>query len=97
MEGYTESMATGLLAGINMAKFLKGEEFVKLPFETILGALTRYISDNTHKHFQPINSNWALVPPIELPKKERKNKKLKNEKLAERSIEILEKFCVLLR
>lgn len=92
VEGYTESMATGLLAGINMAKFLKGEELVKLPFETILGALTRYISDNTHKHFQPINSNWALVPPIELPKKERKNKKLKNEKLAERSIEILEKF-----
>ncbi len=91
-EGYTESIATGMLAGINMAKRILGEELVVLPQETILGALTRYISDNNHTHFQPINSNWALVPPIEIPKKERKNKKLKNELLAKRSVEILTSF-----
>ena len=44
--------------------------------------------------FQPINSNWALVPPVELPKKERKNKKLKNELLANRSIETLKNYLV---
>mgnify|MGYP001805813745 CR=1 FL=1 len=89
-EGYTESIATGMLAGINMAKYLKGEEILILPKETILGALSSYISDSAHEKFQPINSNWGIVPPIELPKKERKNKKLKNELLAKRSIEVLQ-------
>ena len=93
-EGYTESIATGMLAGINMAKRLSGEELIVLPQESILGALTRYISDEAHTQFQPINSNWALVPPIELPKKERKNKKLKNELLAKRSLEILENIVI---
>lgn len=91
-EGYTESIATGMLAGINIAKRILGEDLIVLPEETILGALTRYISDSEHTQFQPINSNWALVPPVELPKKERKNKKLKNELLAKRSIETLESF-----
>lgn len=91
-EGYTESIATGMYAGINMARKIFGQEPIELPKETILGALVQYISDAEHKEFQPINSNWALVPSIELPKKERKNKKLKNELLAKRSLETLEKF-----
>lgn len=89
-EGYTESIASGLLAGINMARFVRGEELLELPTTTILGALTHYISDENHTKFQPINSNWGILEPIELPKKERKNKKLKNELLAKRSIEALE-------
>lgn len=88
-EGYTESIAGGLLAGINMARRVNGEELLVLPQETMLGALSRYISDKENKSLQPINANWALVPPVELPKKERKNKKLKNELLAKRSLEIL--------
>lgn len=88
-EGYTESIATGVLAGINMAKLIKGEALLELPKETILGALTHYISDENHEKFQPINSNWGIIAPIELPKKERKNKKLKAELLAQRSIEYL--------
>ena len=95
-EGYTESIATGMLAGINMAKRVKEEDLVILPQETMLGSLTRYITDEAHleskHHLQPINSNWALVPPIELPKKERKNKKLKNEMLSNRSLESLKSF-----
>ncbi|MBR2525548.1 methylenetetrahydrofolate--tRNA-(uracil(54)-C(5))-methyltransferase (FADH(2)-oxidizing) TrmFO [bacterium] len=89
VEGYTESIATGLLAGLNMARYLKGENLIELPQETMLGALCKYISSSELKHFQPMNSNWAVVAPIELPKKERKNKKLKNELLANRSIETL--------
>lgn len=89
-EGYTESIATGMLAGINMAKFLESAEPIILPKTTMLGALTQYISDSAHEKFQPINSNWGIVEPIDLPKKERKNKKLKNELLAKRSIEYLE-------
>lgn len=90
-EGYTESIATGLWAGLNMAKYLNKEEMLELPKETMLGALCAYISDENHEKFQPINSNWGIVTPIELPKKERKNKKLKNELLAKRSIELLNK------
>lgn len=88
-EGYTESIATGMLAGINMAKLINGEPLLILPKETILGALTQYISDENHEKFQPINSNWGIVSPIELPKKERKNKKLKAELITQRSIEYL--------
>ena len=104
-EGYTESIASGLLVGINMARYLNNEELIILPKETILGALANYISDEAHlirvkedkiKHLppQPINSNWGILPPIELPKKERKNKKLKNEMLAKRSLEVLENFLI---
>lgn len=92
-EGYTESIATGLLAGINMAKFLNGEKLLELPEETMLGALTHYISNPEHEKFQPINSNWGILPPVELPKKERKNKKLKAELMAERSLNVLKSIC----
>lgn len=104
-EGYTESIATGMLAGINMFRRISGEEPLVLPRETMLGALTFYITDIAHlKHvssrdnsvrylpLQPTNSNWAIVSPIELPKNERKNKKLKAELLAKRSIETLGKL-----
>ena len=88
-EGYTESIASGLLAGINAAKCVNSEELLELPKETMLGALTHYITDSAQEKFQPINSNWGLVPPIELPKKERKNKKMKAELTSQRSIKIL--------
>ena len=71
-EGYTESIATGMLAGINMARLINNEELLILPKQTMLGALTQYISDENHTKFQQINSNWGIVEPIELPKKERK-------------------------
>ena len=58
VEGYTESMASGLIAGINMAKYLKGEAMLELPSECILGALLNYITDENHKQLQPVNSNW---------------------------------------
>lgn len=88
-EGYTESIASGMMAGINMARFLNGVELLELPTTTVLGALTHYISDENHTKFQPINSNWGILEPIDLPKKERKNKKMKNEMLAKRAIESL--------
>lgn len=91
-EGYTESIATGMLAGINMARLINGEDLLILPKETMLGALTQYISDENHEKFQPINSNWGIVSPVELPKKERKNKKLKAELISQRSIEYLTKI-----
>lgn len=104
-EGYTESIATGLLAGINMARYLIWQDegglgnppYIILPKETMLGALCAYISDPAHEKFQPINANWGIISPIDLPRKDRKNKKLKNELLAKRSIESLKSItCCLL-
>lgn len=94
-EGYTESIASGLLAGINMAKFLNNEQLLELPNETMLGALTHYITNPENNSFQPINSNWGIVPPVELPKKERKNKKLKGQLMSERAIETLKQALCL--
>ena len=81
-EGYTESIASGLLAGINMARLIKGTSPIILPTETMLGALMSYITNPEHEKFQPINSNWAIVKDIELPRQIRKNKKEKNTILA---------------
>lgn len=107
-EGYTESIAGGLLAGINMFRRLSGEELLIFSKETMLGALTNYVTDKAHlEHIskrdgslrylppQPINSNWAIVAPIELPKKDRKNKKLKTELLSKRAIKKMEDFMQL--
>ena len=91
-EGYTESIASGLLAGLNMAKYIKGEELLTLPTETMLGALMNYITNHEQTKFQPINSNWAIVKEIDLPKQIRKNKKEKNTILSNRSIETLTEF-----
>lgn len=93
-EGYTESIASGLLAGINMAKFLNNEPLLELPPETMLGALTHYITNPENDHFQPINSNWGIIPSVELPKKERKNKKLKGELMSKRAVEVLGNYLI---
>ena len=94
-EGYTESIASGLLCGINMAKLLNKEPLLELPQDTMLGALTHYIANPEHTNFQPINSNWGIVPPVELPKKERKNKKLKGELMSKRALESLKNYLEL--
>jgi methylenetetrahydrofolate--tRNA-(uracil-5-)-methyltransferase len=65
VEGYTEAAATGMLAGLNLARHLAGGEPLELPATTMLGALARYVSAGDPKHFQPMNSNWGIV--AELP------------------------------
>lgn len=91
-EGYTESIASGMLAGINMARFLQEKELLVLPKVTMLGALTQYISNPVQKHFQPVNSNWGIVEELNVERKIKKNKKLKNEMLSNRSLEFMNSF-----
>jgi methylenetetrahydrofolate--tRNA-(uracil-5-)-methyltransferase len=64
VEGYMESAGSGLMAGINLAKRLKGEETVVLPKDTMIGALSRYISDESVKNFQPMGANFGVLPPL---------------------------------
>lgn len=63
VEGYMESAASGLLAGINMALTLAGKAPLTLPFDTMTGALSRYISDGSVQDFQPMGANMGLLPP----------------------------------
>lgn len=88
VEGYIESAASGIFAGLNMARRLSGKEYVSLPETTMLGALSRYISDPTVERFQPMGCNMGILP--ELPERIR-DKKLRYEKIAERGLEALDK------
>ncbi len=66
VEGYTESIATGLLAGINLARVLVGDEPLVPPATTMLGGLYRYLAEADPKHFQPMNANFGLLEPLPL-------------------------------
>jgi methylenetetrahydrofolate--tRNA-(uracil-5-)-methyltransferase len=67
VEGYIESAAVGLLAGMNAAKLIEEREPVIPPPTTALGSLLRYITDPDRKYFQPMNVNFGLLPPLPLP------------------------------
>ena len=92
VEGYNESIATGLFAAINAYRLIKNEPLIELDNKTMLGALIDYITFSGHKNLQPVNSNWGIVAPIELDKKIRKDKKAKNSILANRSISCIQEL-----
>lgn len=92
VEGYNESIATGLFAAINVYRLIKNEPLIELDNKTMLGALIDYITFVGHKNLQPVNSNWGIVAPIELDKKIRKDKKAKNSLLANRSISCIQEL-----
>ena len=65
VEGYTESLATGLIAGINLARRLAGQDIRVPPPTTMLGGLYRYLREADPKHFQPMNANFGLVDEVD--------------------------------
>lgn len=77
VEGYVESAASGLIAGMNAAKAALGQELVVLPVETTLGSMAQYITTADFKHFQPMNANFGLLPKLET-KIRNKRKKMKH-------------------
>ena len=83
VEGYTESTAAGLIAGINLTRMLRGEEPRVPPPTTMLGALYRYLREADPRYFQPMNANFGLIDPLEI---EVRDKRRKKELLAERSL-----------
>lgn len=90
VEGYMESAASGILAGINCARVIKGLEPVVPPEETMLGALCRYISDPQKDRFQPMNANLGLLPP--LPERVR-DRQLRCKLLSKRAQERINEFA----
>ncbi|SEM47654.1 methylenetetrahydrofolate--tRNA-(uracil-5-)-methyltransferase [Mesobacillus persicus] len=89
VEGYVESAASGLVAGINAAKLVMGESPVDFPTETTMGSMAHYITTTNAKNFQPMNANFGLLP--NLPSKI-KNKQDRNEAYANRALETIQKF-----
>nr|HPR82189.1 FADH(2)-oxidizing methylenetetrahydrofolate--tRNA-(uracil(54)-C(5))-methyltransferase TrmFO [Enterococcus sp.] len=87
VEGYVESAASGLVAGINAARMAKEEELITFPQETAIGSMAYYITHASGKHFQPMNANFGLFP--ELPERI-KDKKSRYEAIANRALESLE-------
>jgi len=83
VEGYTESAATGMLAGINLARLLAGDAPLLPPPTTMLGALYRYLRETEPARFQPMNANFGLMEPLENPPRDKFKKK---ELLAERAL-----------
>jgi len=83
VEGYTESTATGLLAGVNLSRLVAGEEPVLPPPTTMLGALYRYMREADPRHFQPMNANFGLVDDLA---QRVKDKRIRKERLAERAL-----------
>ena len=87
VEGYTESLGTGLLAGINLARRLTGREAAVPPPTTMLGGLYRYLRDADPAHFQPMNANFGLLDPLPGGKLRGKDAKdRKKQLLAERAM-----------
>ena len=85
VEGYVESISSGMLAALNAVAKFNGEEKVTFPSTTVIGALAKYISTENEK-FQPMNANFGILPELD---EKIKDKKLKYQKMSDRSLEII--------
>lgn len=91
VEGYVESAASGLVAGINAARRCQGKSLLAFPQETAHGALCHYITTAPAKRFQPMNINFGIMSPV----KERiRDKKLKKQHIAQRALQTLEEYKI---
>ncbi len=84
-----ESASAGILAGLNCARRLKGLETLTLPEDTMMGALSRYISDEAVADFQPMGANFGVLPPLEEKIRDKSERYMT---LAKRAMASLEKF-----
>jgi len=89
VEGYVGNIGTGLLAGVNAANLVLGRPLWKLPPTTMLGALCHYITHAEPKDFQPMKANFGILPPLENPPR---NKRERKRAYAERALRDLESF-----
>ncbi|THF81273.1 FADH(2)-oxidizing methylenetetrahydrofolate--tRNA-(uracil(54)-C(5))-methyltransferase TrmFO [Cohnella fermenti] len=89
VEGYVESAASGLIAGLNAGRLARGLELLPLPSETTLGSMAEYITTADFRHFQPMNANFGLFPPLDTRVR---SKKEKNDRIAARALEAIDEF-----
>ena len=87
VEGYMESAMSGIVAAKNMFRYLHGKSPLSLPAQTMSGALSRYISDETVTDFQPMGANMGILPPLDEPIRDKKER---YRQLAERALSALD-------
>src|SRR5690606_34273871 len=90
VEGYVESAAAGLVAGINAARLAQGEAPLTWPRATMMGALAHYITTADPKHFQPMNATFGLLPPLAQPPRQKAERKAR---AAEEALAALDAFA----
>lgn len=88
VEGYVESAQSGMVAGMNMVRYLNKQEPIIFPRETVMGALSYYITHCESEHFQPMKANFGILPDLEV----RVKKKLRKEAYANRAVEVMDEF-----
>lgn len=88
VEGYVESAQSGMVAGMNMVRYLNKQEPIIFPRETVMGALSYYITHCEAEHFQPMKANFGILPDLET----RVKKKLRKEAYANRAVEVMDEF-----
>ena len=88
VEGYVESAQSGMVAGMNMVRYLNKQEPIIFPRETVMGALSYYITHCEAEHFQPMKANFGILPDLPV----RVKKKLRKEAYANRAIEVMDQF-----
>ena len=89
VEGYVESAASGLLAGIAAAQTIKGGSMPEVSDETAIGALARYVSSSASEDFQPMNINFGIMRPLDT---RIRRKEERNEAIAERALARVERI-----
>jgi len=94
VEGYSESTAMGAIAGLNAARLLMGLDPVVPPETTMIGSLLRYITTCDARYFQPMNSNWGIIPSFE---QKIRDKRQRNERYVERSLADLDQWLQMAR
>jgi methylenetetrahydrofolate--tRNA-(uracil-5-)-methyltransferase len=93
VEGYVESAASGLIAGINAARLVLGKDLVEFPAETAMGSMAKYITSANPDHFQPMNANFGLFPELPIRIKGKQERNLQH---ANRALEKIQKFVNIL-
>lgn len=91
VEGYVESAASGLMAGIHMANYINKKPLVPFPNETAMGSLAHYVSFSGHSKFQPTNINFGIMAPLE--KKRRMKKRERRQLMVERAIKAMKAYA----
>jgi methylenetetrahydrofolate--tRNA-(uracil-5-)-methyltransferase len=89
VEGYVESAASGLIAGLNAAALAKGEPVMAAPRTTAIGALAYYVSHANAAHYEPSNITFGIMPALAadaLPGRQSKNKAAKKQAIADRAL-----------
>jgi len=89
VEGYVESASSGLVAGVQMARYLKGEAPLDFPATTAIGALCHYVSEYCGSDFQPMNVTFGIMKPLDKPPKKKQER---CQKMAERALEIVKEL-----